>query len=403
MKNLEHFSYDGVYEQSLNRIRGGGGLGLIDHVADFLGVGPGIITGNWDLGHKIQLVLSDVFKKGDSSQIYSKYIDIMYELMKMYRDNKQGLIFTEVAEEMRHTTVKLRGRQETRWAKVDLVNMVGFCRDAATIYVCLGRDIEKARMENDMTTMKNLLKKREILRDPMFWLHLLAFIQIFNIIVEASLESQHESYFSTSALYLVSKAMDKIQTLGEDWVWENECLVFAGIGSPSQHVENLTQNNGFFKPVVGDKAKMRSARMINKMQNYRRQLHGVPEEDFDDELTYQDIIVGEIPIEGFKPYMEIKVSRKMEDVCGEIYKSFNERLRASALLKKAVEAFHGETDWLNDDEDTEVQIEICSSRGKKGSDAGVNSAPNLISPGVSQQREDDREAKLEKLLEKRKY
>ena len=42
---LEHLSYDGVYEQPLHRIRGGGGLSLIDHVRDYLQLGPDIITG----------------------------------------------------------------------------------------------------------------------------------------------------------------------------------------------------------------------------------------------------------------------------------------------------------------------------------------------------------------------
>ena len=42
---LEHIAYDGVYEVPENRIRGGGGLSLIKHVADFLGLGPDIITG----------------------------------------------------------------------------------------------------------------------------------------------------------------------------------------------------------------------------------------------------------------------------------------------------------------------------------------------------------------------
>ena len=42
---LEHFSYDGVYEVPEHRIRGGGGLALIDHVANYLDLGLGIITG----------------------------------------------------------------------------------------------------------------------------------------------------------------------------------------------------------------------------------------------------------------------------------------------------------------------------------------------------------------------
>ena len=136
--------------------------------------------------------------------------------MKRYKDDKEGLIFKEVSEELRHPTLENRGPQDTRWVKVDLLAMVAFLRNAPTIYICIGRDAEKARMKNDMTTQKKLLKTRENLRDPFFWLHLIAFVQIYDIIVEASLESQHESYFSSSALHLVTKAMDKIRSLGDD-------------------------------------------------------------------------------------------------------------------------------------------------------------------------------------------
>ena len=44
---LEHITYDGVYEVSENRIRGGGGMSLIKHVADFLKLGPDIVTGGY--------------------------------------------------------------------------------------------------------------------------------------------------------------------------------------------------------------------------------------------------------------------------------------------------------------------------------------------------------------------
>ena len=38
---------------------------------------------------------------------------------------------------------------------------------------------------------------------------------------------------------MVTKATEKIKSLGENWVWEGEGLTFAGIGSPSEHVMNL--------------------------------------------------------------------------------------------------------------------------------------------------------------------
>ena len=49
----------------------------------------------------------------------------------------------------------------------------------------------------------------KLLEDSEILLHLIGFAQISNIIVEASLEAQHEKYFRTSALYLVHQAMEK--------------------------------------------------------------------------------------------------------------------------------------------------------------------------------------------------
>ena len=63
-EKLEHISYDGVYEQSINRVRGGGCLNLIEHCADFLDLGPGILTGHWDIGKDIIIdtVISYIFQ-----------------------------------------------------------------------------------------------------------------------------------------------------------------------------------------------------------------------------------------------------------------------------------------------------------------------------------------------------
>ena len=60
---LRHIVYDVVYELSGERVRGGGGLSLIEHVAEILGVEKGSITGHWDTGHKMQLVYNDVLPK----------------------------------------------------------------------------------------------------------------------------------------------------------------------------------------------------------------------------------------------------------------------------------------------------------------------------------------------------
>ena len=79
---------------------------------------------------------------------------------------------------------------------------------------------------------------------------MLAFAKIFNIIVEASLEAQHETYLS---IVHGDKGHGNNQVTWRDWVWEEKALTFSGIGSPRDHLENL--KHVFSQPVVGLKAK----------------------------------------------------------------------------------------------------------------------------------------------------
>ena len=279
--------------------------------------------------YTISLVLSDVLIKGDvSADLYLIIMEVVYDRLKDYKDHKVGLQFSELADELRHPILKMRGRQETRWARVDLLGLTTFIRNAPTIFVSLQRSMMSNL--NDNTALISSEKKLKELRDPMFWLRLIGFIQIFDIIVEASLESQHESYFATTSLKLVCNAFDEIKALGEDWSWNSEALNFAGIGSPSEYVVNV--KNGVFKPIVGDRAKIRRARMLNKVQAYRRELHNVTEESDNEDttmLTYLDIQVGEIPVEGFQIYIEMKVISELQEVCTELYDKFHEQVGAS--------------------------------------------------------------------------
>ena len=86
------------------------------------------------------------------------------------------------------------------------------------------------------------------LKDYGFQVYLIGCTQILNIVVEASLEAQHSSYFATSSLHLVTEAIKKIEKLSDNWEWEEENLVFAGVGSPSKLIANL--KDGIFKPFV---------------------------------------------------------------------------------------------------------------------------------------------------------
>ena len=234
--------------------------------------------------------------------------------------------------------------KKTRWARVDLEAVAVFLRNAPSIYAYLGREEDRCRRQNNNTLLKQIMKSRSLLRNPFFWLRFFGYAQIFNLIVEASLEAQHSSYFSTSSLHLVMEAMSKIDKLGNEWVWQEENLSFASIGCPAEYVAGI--KSGSFQPNVSIGAKKRRARMINSIREYRMELEGFEPEDFEEKVTLNDIEVGDINIEGLKDGMEAKVKVELEKVCQELYKNFHDRLQASPLMLTAVKAFHLSLDWF---------------------------------------------------------
>ena len=158
------------------------------------------------------------------------------------------------------------------------------------------------------------------------------------------MEAQHERYYSTTSLYLVTEAMKEITNLSEKWEWESEDLFFAGIGSPAAHIGNMSEK-GIFQPAVSLRAKKRRARMISSMRQYRREMQNLPPEE-SDTVDYNSIEVGSIPIRNYEYYKEVRTMRHLESVCDELWTNFEERLRPSPLLKAAVDAFHENIDWF---------------------------------------------------------
>ena len=82
---LVHFCYDGVYASDEQRIRGGGSLSLIKHVAEQLGLNDYDITGDWDASHNMQLVFSDVMK---ANPVVLKCMNLLCNAMKEYNTGK---------------------------------------------------------------------------------------------------------------------------------------------------------------------------------------------------------------------------------------------------------------------------------------------------------------------------
>ena len=380
-EKLEHLCFDGVYANTEERVRGGGSLSLPQCVAEYLGfpADSQVISSSWDLGHRIQLTLGDVLVHADSehSSQYQAHTKLMYSLMSQWKDSKDGLAFEELAQELKHPVLKQRGSQVTRWARCNLGSKKNFFRNAATIFNCLGRKMNEYRQANDNTKQKEIEAKIKKLTNFEFWAYIIGYTQILNIIVEASLEAQHSDYFATSCISLVTNAMEKIRKLGEKWEWDKDSLVFAGVGSPEDHMINL--RNGVFKASVSSKAKIRRARKINTLIQYRKEVEMEEDgEDEDDYVDASDIVVAEIPIEEYALYKEVRVEARLQSLCLDLFEAFTERVPVSDFMKEAGNAFHGDFSWY-----TVIDSEDGSSNAEEVKAENLERASQVVSSLLS--------------------
>ena len=250
MTKLKHMAYDGVYELSKERTRGGGGLSLVEHVAEVLGVEKKSLTGHWDMGHKLQLVYNDVFSK-DKTFISDE--KSMFDLMSEVKKYKEGMRFNELAEELGHAVLTPQGRrQNTRWVRSMLRCLEAFLRDLPTIDNLLGREEQEAAAEIRLADQKSIKLKKKKLTDGRFLARIIGYSQILNSYARASLHSQSVRTFPTTVLASVEKERQILADASIEFVFQDEELSFAGIGEPNLLVENLKQ--GFFRPHVSDRA-----------------------------------------------------------------------------------------------------------------------------------------------------
>ena len=306
---LRHLVYVGVYEDPQFRTRGGGGLNLPDHVCRLPGVEPGTITGHWDLGHKLQLVYGDVFPKDVTFIEDEKFI---IDIMSDFRKHKKGLIFKEVAEELLHPILENQGRrQNTRWVRSELMLLESFLRNLPTLYNVMGREEQKLAMQMKLTEQKIVKKRMKKMTDGSFLARLVGYCQILNGYAKASLSCQYSGRFASSVLKDVNSEADTLESRSQEFDWEDATLKYAGIGSPSHIIDKLKA--GHFQPFVTEQAKQRRARLLNIERSHRREVLANLGDDEEieevhdtlswinrtEDVTSDDIVVGEIPVENF--------------------------------------------------------------------------------------------------------
>ena len=95
-QKLVHMTYDGVFAETSERVRGGGSLSLRTHVCTELGLESGSISGDWDAAHNMQLTWVDLIKQHPEIM---KIVDCYFNVMKVHKLGKVGTHFMNRAKE----------------------------------------------------------------------------------------------------------------------------------------------------------------------------------------------------------------------------------------------------------------------------------------------------------------
>lgn len=91
---FHHSVYDGVYSSPDERAHGGGCLSMNAHFAEWCGTDESEMSGNWDMGHKLQLVYGDVFLTSKDIKEVNK---VVFGLMGDFVSGQDSLRFKELA------------------------------------------------------------------------------------------------------------------------------------------------------------------------------------------------------------------------------------------------------------------------------------------------------------------
>ena len=353
-----HFAYDGVYATNEER-QGGGGLALKDHFADFVGVDRGDITGSHDMSHNMQLAYDDVFKKDTTVERITKEV---YTIMDDFRVGKAGTIFKQVADDMGHSVLTNKGRQQTRFVRSDLRGFQTYLRNIPTLYAIHGKDVEDCIKVSDNTNAQIAMKTQRKLSDGSMIAEVAGYCMLLELYSLTSLESQHSKKLSTTTLESLSSTQEKLMNLGTKWEWDTGALRLAGIGSPHEIIESL--KSGTYKPFVSEGSFLYNKRNLSISNTYTSQKRdsllecGMDETDVDDHLNWSHLILhnaetpyaGEIAVEGFNDEKLKIIEKRLQKLAKDLNSRLDVRIHIYPLMTAAVNAFCAKFDWVDVDD-----------------------------------------------------
>jgi hypothetical protein len=114
-------------------------LSLKKHFARWCGQDEDKFSGSWDLGHLLQLVYGDMYKKNKDIQELNQK---MYRIMSDWKIGLSGVRFQEIAEDLNHAILTNKSQQETRWARAEIRSLQALLRNLLTFSAINGSEEE---------------------------------------------------------------------------------------------------------------------------------------------------------------------------------------------------------------------------------------------------------------------
>lgn len=351
-----HFAYDGVYATKEERVSGGGSLSLVNHVAEELNLEPGDITGQWDIAHNLQLIWADSLKTNPEVQ---KTVKLIFDFMKDYNTGKSAQWFKEVAEELHYAVLTNKQYQETRFVRATLRGLQAGLRNLPTLYNIQGQQMQENVLAHHNLNAAKAKKKMDQINNGQTVCIAIGICQILEVYATASLDAQHNSRFPTTVLEAIDKAKDKISDYSKKWYWEKTVLKKAGIGCPDNHIHEMLTKS-VYKPYVP-----RSITADNRwlFVDNEVDIDESPANLLNSEIPAENIGAGEICIE-FDEEKKEKCEEILQNMCTDLIKNWDTRLRKTKLQKAAEVAFTGYANIdQTSDEKTKLQELISSIPG----------------------------------------
>ena len=345
-EKFRHGTYDGVYASTDERVAGGGSLSLMHHYANWCGLPEELFTGHWDVGHKLQLVYGTTLKKNKE---VGAFITTMEKVMQKCQ-GKDGLLFQEVAIELRAAFLVDKSEQTTRWVKAMLRIILAYFRNLAVLHAMVCREIEKARLMGNLTEQKKKQKFLDTFCNAEHVAFGIGFAQILDKYAQVSLNAQQLWNYPGTLCIAMRGLASELSEQSQSFKWKGQELDIAGIGIPTTHIANL--ENGVYKTSLSERVKASAAQRLNllQMDDYKESLieEGISGSIADEAevqfLTKDDIEDIEFSLLALSQDARKKVESSLANVCRDLGQSLAERFQIPPLFELSVKMFH-ETDW----------------------------------------------------------